>query len=142
MNRPEALFERKILTTWGKNPDVLLCKNEVGKGYTASAVNKAVAILEDAFGPMPPAARAELRRGFVTYGLDVGSPDLALWVAGESALVELKSNTGQLSEDQLRWHAAARAKGVRIATVRTEEGFAEVVERLRAMARARRGEDR
>ena len=128
--RDEAKLERDIRNHFG-GPyyrDVLLCPNEVGKGYTGDLARALEAAL-------PPATwevvRVVMQRHRVSYGLGVGSPDLALWVSGRSALVELKTETGELSEDQERWHAAARARGVRIDVVRSLPEMADVVTELR-----------
>jgi hypothetical protein len=129
--RDEARLERDIRNTFGgpEYPDVLLCPNEVGKGYTGDLARALQAAL-------PPAAwevaRGVMQRHRVSYGLGVGSPDLALWVGGRSSLVELKTEEGRLSEDQERWHAAARARGVRIDVVRSTAAMEAVVAELRA----------
>jgi hypothetical protein len=128
--RDEAKLERDIRNHFGgpDYPDVLLCPNEVGNGYRR-------AVLDDLRKTLPPATMAVvepiLRRHRVSYGLGVGSPDLALWVSGRSALVELKTEEGRLSEDQERWHAAAGRRGVRIDVVRSVAAMEAVVAELR-----------
>ena len=128
--RDEAKLERDIRNHFGgpDYPDVLLCPNEVGKGYTGDLARALEAAL-------PPATwevvRVVMQRHRVSYGLGVGSPDLALWVSGRSALVELKTETGELSEDQERWHGAAEKRGVRIDVVRSLSEMADVVTELR-----------
>lgn len=128
--RDEARLERDIRNHFGgpDYPDVLLCPNEVGKGYTGDLARALQASL-------PPAAwtvvQAVMQRHRVSYGLGVGSPDLALWVSGRSSLVELKTDTGRLSEDQERWHAAAGRRGVRIDVVRSVAAMEAVVAELR-----------
>lgn len=129
--RPEALLERQILRRFGRDADVLLCKNEVGVGYARSAVRQFIAIVQAKIGRIPDDATRILQRSVVAYGLGVGSPDLALWVAGRSAMVELKSETGRLSDEQRQWHLAARARGVRVELVQSEAQMAELIEEMR-----------
>ena len=128
--RDEARLERDIRNTFGgpEYRDVLLCPNEVGKGYTGDLARA----LEAALPPATwTAVQAIMNRHRVSYGLGVGSPDLALWVSGRSALVELKTDIGTLSEDQERWYAAAEKRGVRIDVVRSLSEMADVVTELR-----------
>lgn len=129
--RDEAKLERDIRNHYGtkEHMDVLICPNEVGNGYRRSVLDELQAKLPRA---MMDVVEPILRRHRVSYGLGVGSPDLALWVSGASSLVELKTEEGRLSEDQERWHAAARRRGVRIDVVRSLAGMQAVVAELRA----------
>lgn len=71
---------------------------------------------------------------YVTFGLNRGSPDLVgVLRSGRAVGFEIKTATGRVSDDQKRWHAAARAWGVFVAVVRSPE------EALEALARAERG---
>jgi hypothetical protein len=70
----------------------------------------------------------------VRAGLGVGSPDLIGAVGGLFLGLELKSEHGRVSDDQLRWHAAARARGCLVEVVRSvDEAWAAI-----AAARGRR----
>jgi len=71
---------------------------------------------------------------FVTFGLNRGSPDLVgVLRSGRAVGFEVKSPNGRVSDDQRRWHEAARKWGVFVAVVRS------VDEALEALARAEQG---
>jgi hypothetical protein len=132
IRKPEAQVEREVLRTLGATPDVLLARNEVGQGHPA-AIRHA---LQEALAPFGPAvvatALSVLRRHTIRWGLGVGSPDLVGSVAGRAGGLELKAPDGIVSEDQRRWHAAARRRGVFVAVVRSAEEATEAVGRWRA----------
>lgn len=135
--RPEARLERAILQELGREPDVLLLKNEVGQGYYGTIYPQ----IQKALARWPEARRAVeeiLVRNRLTYGLGVGSPDLlALVRLSHSDIcvatgLELKSERGALRESQERWHAAARARvGFRTSETRSVEDARHAVERAR-----------
>jgi hypothetical protein len=132
--RPEAVLERHILRAIGAEPDVLLCKNEVGTGFRGALIGA----LREALAPfgreVVEVAMATLTRHRTTYGLGTGSPDLVGAAAGRWVGLELKSEKGRLREEQERWHAAARHRGAFVSVSRTVE------EATAALARARKGE--
>lgn len=120
---PEALVERDVLLAVGRDPAVLIAKNEVGVGY-AGAVRFALRTTLEPWGKLAQqAVEATLTRHRLTWGLGVGSPDLVGAVLAEPwpvpLLWELKSDQGRLSPEQLRWHAAARRRGLTVSTIRS-----------------------
>lgn len=117
---PEAELERRVLVTLSPMPDVLVLKNEVGQGFTGNLARRLCRECRDlAF------------RHRITYGLGVGSPDLFAVVGGVALGLELKSVTGVLSDEQKRWHAAARLRGVRVEEIRSVEDAVRAVEACR-----------
>lgn len=130
-SRDEALLERNILRTFGPAPDLAIFKNEVGGGVPVSVVYRALDIITRQCGPIPREARDLIARSILTYGLAVGSPDLVVWRGQRSALVELKAPGGTLSDSQVVFHEAARAKGMPVFTVWSESEFGAVVASLR-----------
>lgn len=133
IRRPEAVLERQVLLEIGRIqrdiPLLDIAKNEVGLGYKQTArdtIDRALVKLQASFGPVAipiiEAARAvvreELRKHHITYGLGVGSPDLVGAVNGRWLGIELKTDTGVLSDAQKQWHAAARARGQFVTVVR------------------------
>jgi hypothetical protein len=129
--KPEAQVEREVLRAVGATRDVLLLRNEVGQGHPA-AVRFA---LQEALAPFGPAvvatALSVLKRHTIRWGLGVGSPDLVGSVAGRAGGLELKAPDGVVSEEQRRWHTAARRRGTFVAVVRSAEEAQEAVERWR-----------
>jgi hypothetical protein len=127
----EAEVEREVLLELGRGPDLLVLKNEVGVGFTGNAryaLEKALA----PFGRLAvQAALAVLSRHHITWGLGVGSPDLVGAVDGRAVGLELKAPGGVLSDVQQRWHAAARQRGVFVATVRSPDEAVAAVQRAR-----------
>jgi hypothetical protein len=118
-DRPEARLEREILRATGREfPGLLVCKNEVGLGFRGALK-----------GDLCPACAEASKRHRIAYGLGVGSPDLVAVPGGAFLGVELKTEAGRLSEDQERWHAAARAKGVDVIVVRSVEQWLDEVRR-------------
>ena len=126
--RPEALLERQILLALGSMPDVLAAKNEVGSGFSRGCLDA----LRSELDPGTFArVSAILARWSITFGLGKGSPDLLVFVApGRAILAELKAGSS-LSEDQQRWHAAARARGVNVQVWRSVAEAVAAVEEVR-----------
>ena len=128
--RPEALLERQILLALGSMPDVLATKNEVGSGFSRGCLDQ---LRRELPGPVFDQVSRILARWSITFGLGKGSPDMPVFVApGRAILAELKAGTS-LSEDQQRWHAAARARGVDVQVWRS------VAEAVAAVEEVRRG---
>lgn len=125
--RPEARLERDILLELGKDPTVALYRNEVGQGYYGCVLPQIRKLLEGS--PHRDAVLGILHRNRVTYGLGVGSPDLAaIGRGGRFTGLELKAGSSP-SRDQLRWHEAARRRGAVIEVVRTVEEAREALTR-------------
>lgn len=129
--RPEALLEREILRRFGAIPDVLLCKNEVGTGFTRGVYDEVLRALPACFHSE---VAAIFKKWAITWGLGVGSPDLVGAVAGAGLWVELKAEDGVVSEAQRVWHAAATRRGVTIDIVRTEAEMEAAIVRARRRA--------
>ncbi len=127
---PEAEVERQVLLAVGRTPDLWLAKNEVGQFYKPSALPS----LQKALAPFGPAAiRAAvdaISRHRIVVGLGVGSPDLVGALRGRFFGWELKTETGRVRPEQETWHAAARAKGIRVDVVRSAD---EALEKLSEM---------
>ncbi len=129
----EAQVEREVLLRVGRIPDLLLLKNETGYGHPHAVKH----VLQTALKPWGPEAVATalsvLQRNTVTWGLGVGSPDLVGAVAGRAGGIELKRPVGGvLSEEQRRYHAAARRRGVFVATATSADEVEAAVARWRA----------
>lgn len=105
--QPEARLVRQILLAIDA-PDVWVAVNTVGQAFHASLGRE-----------LCPACRAASNKHRVTMGLGTGSPDLIGAVGGRLLAVEVKTPTGKLREEQIAWHAAARARGVEVFTCRT-----------------------
>ena len=129
--RPEALLERHILRAIGAEPDVLVCKNEVGAGYTGAVLPALLAALPS---ELHGAVRQALARHRITWGLGVGSPDLVASADGRWLGLELKSPDGRVSPEQRDWHLAAERRGALVRVVRS------VDEARAAVDEARRGQ--
>lgn len=129
--KPEAQVEREVLRAVGTIPDVLLLRNEVGQGHPA-AVRFA---LQEALAPFGPAvvatALSVLARHTIRWGLGVGSPDLVGSVGGRAGGLELKAADGVVSDEQRRFHAAARRRGAFVAVVRSDAEARDAIERWR-----------
>ena len=126
--RPEARLEGEILRSFGGNPDVDIRKNEVGAGFSRGCLAE---LERELSGPVFARVSAILAKYSITFGLAKGSPDLLVLVRpGRAILAELKAGTG-LSEDQRRWHAAARARGAHVETWRSVEEARRAVEEVR-----------
>lgn len=122
---PEAQIEQRVLRALGRDPAVLLLRNEVGRGFRGTARAALDAALEPWGKLAQQAAQAALNRHVLQFGLGVGSTDLVGIVAADPwpvpIALELKSADGRLSEDQKRWHAAACRRGLLVSTVRSED---------------------
>lgn len=134
--RPEAVLEREILRRFGQVPDLLVCKNEVGTGFTRG-------VMDEVLRALPACFHAEIaaifRKWAITWGLGVGSPDLVGAVAGAALFVELKAEDGVVSEAQRIWHAASARRGAPVDIVRSEADMERAIERARARAGGGRG---
>lgn len=131
-NQSEAEIERRILRVLGPTPKLLLCKNEVSRGFQGSllpALHSALA----PFGPEVVAAAVNAtQRHRATFGLGVGSPDLVGALNGRALGLELKTAIGRLSPEQERWHRAARLRGAAVMVVRSVEEATAALERAAA----------
>jgi hypothetical protein len=103
--RAESAFEVALLREFGGAPDLLIMRNEVGLFYTRDG--------------------RPVRIG------SPGSPDLVASVSGVWLGLELKSETGRVSEDQARWHEAARQRGALVEVVRTVDEARTAIEQAR-----------
>jgi hypothetical protein len=130
----EAELERLVLRELGRHPRLLITRNEVGVGYRGALLHALRSALQPWGREAQAAAIDATQRNRITYGLGVGSPDLVGAVAGHAVGLELKTSVGVVSEDQSRWHGAARKRGVSVWVVRS------VGEALEAVERAERGE--
>lgn len=114
----EAEIQRDIMAALGALDGVVVSRNNVGVAqYGGARVEYGVG------GKGAPDLLVEVR-------VDIGRPSFAgfAWVA---LWLEVKTETGALSKDQVRWHAAARSLGRHVAVVRSVE------EARRAVAHAR-----
>lgn len=104
----EADLQRDIMVALGAEDGVVVSRNNVGVAqYGGARVEYGVG------GKGAPDLLVEVR-------VDLGRPSLAgfVWVA---LWIEVKTETGALSKDQVRWHAAARSLGRHVAVVRSVE---------------------
>lgn len=128
---PEAVVEREVLLRIGRVPDLFITRNEVGLLYKPTIQ----ASLRGALAPWgPDAVRAALdaiMKHRMMVGLGVGSPDLCGALGGRAGGLEVKALDGEVSEDQARWHRAARRKGIFVAVVRSADEAEAAVERWR-----------
>jgi len=69
-------------------------------------------------------------------GDDPGLPDLVIGYCGETALAEVKTLTGRLSDDQRAWHRTWR--GSKVWELRCGEDCIAMLEAMRQRARQRR----
>ena len=114
----EADLQRDIMAALGALDGVVVSRNNVGVAqYGGARVEYGVG------GKGAPDLLVEVR-------VDLGRPSFTgfAWVA---LWLEVKTETGALSKDQVRWHAAARSLGRHVAVVRSVE------EARRAVAHAR-----
>ena len=79
------------------------------------------------------AARAAGASIHHTHRVGGGYPDLSLGIAGLNLLVEVKTDTGRLNENERIWHEEWRGQ---IAVVRTVEEAVALVERWRELGYA------
>lgn len=69
----------------------------------------------------------------IPYGVGKGSPDLMGVILGGRAFgIEMKSDDGRLSDDQLAWWRAARKWGICGGVARTLEGAWKLLEETEA----------
>jgi hypothetical protein len=133
-HQSEAELERRVLIELGRHPRALILKNEVGVGYRGALLHALRSALAP-FGREAIAAAVDAtQRHRITYGLGTGSPDLVGTVAGRALGIELKTPVGVVSDEQQRWHGAARRRGVSVFVARS------VGEALEAVVRAERGD--
>ncbi len=125
--REEAKLERAVLLELGRDPTLLLLRNEVGRGFYGALLPA----LEAAFPSLAREMREISYRHAVAYGLGVGSPDLVGAVGGRMFGLELKSERGRAESSQPIWHAAAESKGVVCGEVRSVADARAVIERAR-----------
>jgi hypothetical protein len=132
MTTPEKRLEVATLLAIGSDPGVWVQVNQVGSGHPGLIG----ALLRTALQPWGPlaqeAAQRVLERNRISWGLGKGSPDLILVVDSiKGGFIELKSERGSLSEDQRRWHEAARRRGMFVEVVREPDEARDAVRRLR-----------
>lgn len=114
----EADLQRDIMVALGAEDGVVISRNNVGTAtYNGARVEYGVG------GKGAPDLLVEVR-------VALGRPSFTgfVWVA---LWLEVKTDAGALSKDQVRWHAAARSLGRHVAVVRSVE------EARRAVAHAR-----
>ena len=63
-------------------------------------------------------------------GLQTGVPDLVLMYNSKAYGIELKTNTGTLSDKQVKIHEAWKKQGIDTFVVRTFEEFKELIENI------------
>ena len=79
------------------------------------------------------ATRFNLQMAMVYYkdeGLQTGVPDLILMYNGKAHGIELKTDTGVLSDKQEKVHEAWKKQGIDVYVVRTFEEFKELIESI------------
>jgi hypothetical protein len=118
--RDEAVLERRVLLDLGREPDVLLCRNEVGLGYRRALL-----------GSLCPTCRVAAKPHTIHFGIGVGSPDLVGIAAGRFVGLELKVEGRAASPDQVRWHEAATKRGAVVGVVRSVDEARAVIVRAR-----------
>lgn len=135
----EAEVEREVLIALGRIHDLLILKNETGTGYPYVVRH----LLEQALKPWGPECIATLlsvlQKHQITWGLGVGSPDLVGFARTADGVaraggLELKRPVGGiLSDQQIRYHQAARKRGAFIgAPICSKDDALRAVERWRA----------
>jgi hypothetical protein len=128
--KPEAEIERLVLRAVGLTPDLWIAKNEVGQFYKPSILKALSAALKPFGAKAVAAAMNVISRSKITVGLGTGSPDLVGSLRGHFFGWELKTEIGRTSPEQDDWHAAARAKGMRVDVIRSAD---EALEKLSEM---------
>lgn len=108
--RPEATILAGILAALGLEPDLKLFRNNVGV--------------------------AEYGKAKVRYGLLPGSADLigVLAPTGRLVSLEVKSDTGRLTPEQVKWAAMVRRMGGFAAVVRSTQEARDAIVRARSGA--------
>lgn len=132
MSQPEKRLQAEILRAIGSDPGVWVAPNPVGSGHPANIG----ALLRSALQPWGPraveAAERVLQCNRISWGLGKGSPDLPFIVDGDRAgWLELKTEDGRLSPDQVVWHQAARRRGMFVEVVRAVDEAVDAVRRRR-----------
>ena len=132
--RPEALLERQVLAELGRDPRLVVFKNECGEGYTSNVR----ALIREALAgySASPAVVQHISRILDThrihYGLHNGSADLCGVLEGGRFLsLELKSERGQLRPEQAVWQARMRELGAVAEVVRSPGDAVRFVEDAR-----------
>jgi hypothetical protein len=133
-SRSEAILERNILREFGRDTDLILLPNEVGVGFRGALLPALEAALTPFGRQVVEAAEHALNRNRTKYGLGVGSPDLVGTCARRPFGLELKSEDGELSEEQLRFHAAARRRGIPVGVARSVDEAKAFFDRVRRLA--------
>jgi hypothetical protein len=108
MAQPETILQAAIMAALGAIPGVVVWRNNVGSAMSASAGQR---VAYGVGGPGAPDLLCEVCRAGVW---------LAVWL-------EVKTATGRLRPEQVRWHEAARAEGRHVAVVRSVGDALEVV---------------
>ncbi|WP_437606272.1 VRR-NUC domain-containing protein [Sorangium sp. So ce834] len=127
-------MQREILVGLGREHDVWVHPNVVGEGFHGAVYGQ---LMRELDGAARENVMRVLTRSRLTYGLGVGSPDLLLSVGGRIGWLELKreggggASAGRVSEEQARWHEAARRRGMLVEVVRSVEEAMVFVQALR-----------
>ena len=103
MPNPETLIQQHIRLALGRIPDLVLWRNPVG--------------FDDRAGQR--------------YGLQPGASDLIGCLAGRFIALEVKTQTGRPSQEQVRFLKLVRDKGGFAAIVRSPEEATAAVQRAR-----------
>lgn len=123
--REEKALIRDIMNALGREPDVLVMRNE------ANVFAQLLGLIDNKTEAFARILKEERN------GLGVGSPDLVLVVRGWFLGLEAKRPktedhaAGGLSPGQVDWHAAAKAKGVMVRRVRSVDEARSAVEEAR-----------
>lgn len=113
----EARLIRLIELAIGALPGVLCLRNSVG--------------VTKEYDPDTGLARV------ISYGLSKGSPDLLVFLRDDArgvasvVALEVKTDVGRLSPDQVRCHVVWRQAGVRVFVVRSAEQARAAIEEAR-----------
>ena len=67
---------------------------------------------------------------YVAYGLGVGSPDLILCVRGRFVGLEVKTEAGELSDEQEAWHCGWKESGAVVEVVRSPVEAVAVINKI------------
>lgn len=100
MAHPESILQAQVVAALGALPGVVVWRNNVGSAVSAAAGQR---VAYGVGGPGAPDLLCEVCRAGVW---------VALWL-------EVKTPTGRLRPDQVRWHDAARGAGRHVAIVRS-----------------------
>jgi len=115
--RAEHQIQKSCVTWFGyQYPHLKLCLFSVPNGFWVKG-----------------ASRLNLQMAMVYLkdeGLQTGVPDLVLMYNGKAYGIELKTNTGTLSDKQVKVHEAWKKQGIDTFIVRTFEEFKELIENI------------